>query len=162
MTIKDLLLWLFVIDLGIAFGAGLYERRVIVPEWFIGSLRTGLRVDRQAMLRTDPGRRFWGMATTLPLPILTIANLVIAWRAHSPLHAWLLAAGLISLLERIGTFSYFIPTALKLMRTGPEALSEARSGAVASQWMRMNLVRAALSLTAWLAALKALSVGSIS
>jgi len=100
--------------------------------------------------------------TTLPLPLLTIANLVIAWQSQDRLRTWLLAAALISLLERVGTFSYFIPTALKLMRTGPASLFESRSGAVASQWMRMNLVRAALSLTAWLAALKALSLAQFS
>ena len=31
--IPDILLWLFVINLGIAFGAGLYEQRIILPQW---------------------------------------------------------------------------------------------------------------------------------
>lgn len=97
----DLLLWLFVIDLGIAFGAGLYEQRMIVPS-----------------------RHWW------------------------------LGAAVISLVERIGTFAYFIPTALKLMRTE----NNPDSAAAASQWMRLNLLRAALGLAAWLAALKSLSL----
>ena len=29
--VPEVLLWLFVINLGIAFGAGLYESRVVVP-----------------------------------------------------------------------------------------------------------------------------------
>lgn len=29
----EILLWLFVINLGIAFGAGLYESRTTVPQW---------------------------------------------------------------------------------------------------------------------------------
>ena len=28
-----ILLWLFVINLGTAFGAGIYESRVVVPQW---------------------------------------------------------------------------------------------------------------------------------
>ena len=32
-TVSTTLLWLFVIDLGIAFGAGLYEHRIVVPRW---------------------------------------------------------------------------------------------------------------------------------
>jgi len=162
MSVRELLVWLFVIDLGIAFGAGLYERSLVIPEWFVGKPGPDLRVNREAMLRTDPGRKFWGLATTLPLPLLTIANLVIAFQSQGALRTWLLAAGLITLLERIGTFSYFIPTAIRLMRAGPDALSESRSAAVASLWMRMNLVRAALALTGWLAALKALSLGTLS
>jgi hypothetical protein len=161
LDFKELLLWLFVIDLGIAFGAGLYESRVMVPEWFSGSPTTGLRVNRETMLRTDPGRKFWGPVTTVPLALLTIANLAIGWQARGPLRTWLVAAGSISLLERIGTFSYFIPTALKLMRTGPGSVDESRAATMAAQWKRMNYVRAALSLAAWLAALKALSLGPL-
>jgi len=29
--LAEVLLWLFVIDLGIAFGAGLYEKRIVLP-----------------------------------------------------------------------------------------------------------------------------------
>ena len=32
-SITRIVLWLFVIDLGIAFGAGLYEGRIVVPQW---------------------------------------------------------------------------------------------------------------------------------
>jgi hypothetical protein len=162
MAVRELLVWMFVVDLGIACGAGLYERRVLIPEWFVAKPGQRLRVDRQAMQRTDPGRKFWGLATTLPLPLLTVANLVIALQSQGALRTWLLAAGWITLLERIGTFTYFIPTALGLMREGPGALSESRSAVVASQWMHMNWVRAALAFAGWLAALKALSLGPLS
>ncbi len=33
MTISDVVLWLFIINLGTAFAAGLYEARVVVPLW---------------------------------------------------------------------------------------------------------------------------------
>jgi hypothetical protein len=32
-TISRILLWLFVINLGIAFGAGLYEHCIVVSQW---------------------------------------------------------------------------------------------------------------------------------
>jgi hypothetical protein len=32
-SIPTIVLWLFVINLGIAFGAGLYESRIVVPSW---------------------------------------------------------------------------------------------------------------------------------
>jgi hypothetical protein len=78
---SDLLLWLFVIDLGIAFGAGLYEQRMIVPLWFSGS---PMRVDSEAMRRTDPGQKFWSGVTTVPLTLLTLASLIVAWRWQGP------------------------------------------------------------------------------
>ena len=30
---KEIVLWLFVINLGIAFGVGLYEARVVILQW---------------------------------------------------------------------------------------------------------------------------------
>lgn len=76
--IPNILLWLFVINHGIAFGAGLYEQRVISPQWFSRSSVSGIRVDSAAMRGTDTGRRFWAFVTTVPLTLLTLANLVVA------------------------------------------------------------------------------------
>jgi len=153
--IPNILLWLFVINHGIAFGAGLYEQRIILPQWFSSS-ESGIRVNSAAIRSTDTGRRFWAFVTTVPLTLLTLANLVVAWRSQGPRHEWWLGAAVITLVERIATFSYFIPTALRLMRA--EALPAAKVEAMASQWMALNHVRAALALIGWLAALRALSL----
>jgi hypothetical protein len=107
------------------------------------------------MRRTDTGRSFWAFVTTVPLTLFTLASIAAAWNLGSSLKQWWLAAAVITLLERIITFAYFIPTALNLMQAG--AVSTTRS-AMASQWMRLNLLRAALSLAGWLAARKALSL----
>ena len=154
--VSEILLWLFVINHGIAFGAGLYEHRIVVPQWFSRSQNSGLQVNSEAMRRTDTGRRFWAYVTTVPLTLLTLASLVVAWQAQSPRREWWIGAAVITLVERIGTFSYFIPTAVKLMRA--ETLPSARADTMASRWMSLNRVRAALALVGWLAALKALSL----
>jgi magnesium-transporting ATPase (P-type) len=154
--VPDLLLWLFVINQGVAFGAGLYEQRIILPQWFSRSSESGIHVNGAAMRDTDTGRRFWAFVTTVPLTLLTLANLPVAWQSHGPRHQWWLGAVVIALAERIATFSYFIPTALRLMRAG--ALPSAQVAAMASRWMALNYVRAALTLMGWLAALKALSL----
>ena len=93
--VPRVLLWLFVVNLGTAFGAGIYESRVVVPQWQ-------------------------------------------------------------NTLERSVTFSYFIPTILRL--TATEDLPEAEVQATLSQWLLLDYGRHALTLAAWLAALKALSL----
>lgn len=30
---REIVLWLFTLNVGIAFGAGIYEARVVVPQW---------------------------------------------------------------------------------------------------------------------------------
>jgi hypothetical protein len=39
-SVTEALLWLFVVNHGVAFGAGLYEIRIVVPPW-IGSVLKG-------------------------------------------------------------------------------------------------------------------------
>lgn len=158
--IPEILLWLFVINHGIAFGAGLYEQRIIIPQWFSRSSESGVRVNSAVMRSTDVGRQFWAFVSTGPLTLLTLANLVIAWQSIGPRHNWWLGAAVITLVERIATFSYFIPTAIRLMRA--DALPAAQAAGIASRWMLLNYVRAALALIGWLAALRALSLPSVS
>jgi hypothetical protein len=100
-----IVLWLFVIDLGIAFGAGIYEARVVVPQWANMAPETW----------PNTGLLFWVYVTTVPLTLLTVASGIFAWREYPPVRSWWLrAVGLVA-IERIATFSYFIPTMLRLM-----------------------------------------------
>jgi hypothetical protein len=75
------LLWLFVINLGIAFGAGLYEGRIVLTQWLSAAPDSALHWNAQAAQRDNTGIRFWVFVTTVPLTLLTLANLFAAWRA---------------------------------------------------------------------------------
>ncbi len=144
--VPKILLWLFVINLGTAFGAGIYESKVVVPQWENIPLQTW----------TQTGVLFWVYVTTVPLTLLTLANLVAAWLERRPRRYWWLGAAAISIVERIATFSYFIPTMVWLM--GTEGLPQAEVQAALSQWLILDYGRHILTLAAWLAALKAFSL----
>ena len=151
MRITRLLLWLFVIDLGIAFGAGLYEHRIVVPTWITAGA-DGPVWNAAAARAADTGLRFWAYVTTGPLTLLTIANLVASWRSTGPARRpWLIAA-LAAAADRLLTFGYFIPTMISLMSAPDSAQSAAR----AAQWSALNYVRHLLVLIAWIAAMRAL------
>jgi hypothetical protein len=143
--IPEVLLWLFVINLGTAFGAGIYESRVVIPLWENTPPQTW----------PNTGLLFWVYVTTVPLTLLTLANLVAAWRDQGPRRYWWLGAVAIIIVERIATFSYFIPAMLWLMST--EDLSQAGVNTVLAQWLLLDYGRHVLTLAGWLAALKALS-----
>ncbi|HEX6938578.1 MAG TPA: hypothetical protein VF158_04150 [Longimicrobiales bacterium] len=148
------LLWLFIIDLGIAFGAGVYEARIVVPEWIITAADGGARWSAEAARGDDTGRRFWVAVTTVPLTLLTLGNLIAAWRATGRVRRWWLGACAAAVADRVFTFSYFIPTMIGLMQaeSSPAAVSSAL------QWAELNHVRHLLVLTAWLAALRTFSL----
>ncbi|OLC66547.1 MAG: DUF1772 domain-containing protein [Actinobacteria bacterium 13_1_40CM_4_65_12] len=147
------LLWLFVINLGIAFGAGLYEHRIVVGRWLTSSRESGAHWNADAARRDDTGRRFWAFVTTVPLTLLTLANLFVAWHGRGALRDWWLAAALAALVDRAFTFSYFIPTMVRLMR----APDSPESVAVAMRWRNLNYLRHAIVLAAWLMSLQASS-----
>src|SRR5438309_12120473 len=106
MDLAEIVLWLFVINLGTAFGAGLYEARIVVPLWASSP--------PESLRSPDSGRKFWAFVTTIPLTLLYPANLVTAWHVQGPRRRWWLAAAIVLFVERIATFSYFIPTMLRL------------------------------------------------
>ncbi|CCH51184.1 hypothetical protein BN8_00099 [Fibrisoma limi BUZ 3] len=156
MTTADILLLLFIINLGTAFGAGLYETRIILPQWFYKSAGDGYLVNTDAMRTVDSGRQFWAFVTTGPLTLITLANLVAAWQSAPPRHDWWLAAALVALVERISTFAFFIPTAIRLEKS--DSLPLATISRSVRSWMSLNYVRSALTLVAWICALWAFSL----
>jgi H+/Cl- antiporter ClcA len=70
MYFTEILLWLFVINLGIVSGAGLYEARIVVPLW--------ARAPPESLRSPDSGRKFWAFVSTIPLTLLSLANLLVA------------------------------------------------------------------------------------
>ena len=86
------LLWLFILNLGVEFGAGLYEGRIVFNNWLITSPDSTLHWNAEAARHDNTGLRFWVFVTTVPLRLLTLANLIAAWRAVGTLRAWWLAA----------------------------------------------------------------------
>ncbi len=154
MTTSELLLTAFTINLGIALGAGLYETRIVLPLWFTKKGDGNYGVDFEAMRNIDTGRKFWGFVTTMPLTLLTIANLIFALRSAAPLHDWWLAASVIVLLERISTFVFFMPTAIKLQK-GDNMPPSTIFGMV-TWWKRLNYGRNMLTFVAIVLVLKAM------
>jgi anthrone oxygenase-like protein len=154
MPITEFILWLFLLNLGVAFGAGVYEARVVLPQWTRPAAGPGFHWNAELARRTDPGLTFWAFVTTGPLTILTLASLLMAWRTPGPRGAWWFTAAVIVLLERVATFGYFIPTMVRLQGDAPppEPVVRAR----VSRWLALNYVRNAAYLAAWVAAMLAL------
>ena len=147
---STILLWLFTINLGVAFGAGLYEHRVVVPHWITYSPDRGAHWHAEVARRDNTGRQFWAFVTTLPLTLITLANLFAAWQASGAARGWWLAAGLAAFTDRVFTFAYFIPTMVGLMG----ATDSPAAVATATQWWHLNYVRHAIVLAAWLTSLR--------
>lgn len=146
-----IILWLFVIDLGIAVGAGLYETRIVVPRWMGSAKSPGFNATAARAFNT--GGRFWIYVTTVPLTLLTIASFVVLRWTDPQTRKWWTIAAYAALGDRVLTFVYFIPTMIHLM-----AGLEPNARAVAFQWSEFNWLRHGMSIAAWLAALQAFAI----
>jgi len=150
--LNEILLWLFILYLGTAFGAGVYEARVVIPQWTPVPAGGVPHWDAEAARRTDPDHRFWAFLTTVPLTLLTVANLVAAWYSASPRRELWLGAVAVVVIERIATFAYFMPTMDRLQNHG---LRPSQVDTTASRWISLHHVRTGIYLAAWIAALYA-------
>jgi hypothetical protein len=103
------------------------------PESSFPSGQTFLRVRGPT-----PVFSLWVYVTTIPLTLLTVANLFAAWLEPSPKRKWWLWAAVTIVLERVATFAYFIPTMISLM--GSER-SDLEIKAALSQWLLFNYGR---------------------
>lgn len=154
--VTKILLWLFVINLGIVFGAGLYEARIEFPQWLAYSTESGYHWNPNAASQANTGLRFWVYVTTVPLTLLTLANLIAAWWSRGLIRSWWMSAALTALADRVFTFSYFVPTMVKLIND--ETLSQPQAVAMAMRWGQLNYLRHVIVLVAWLLALRAFSL----
>ena len=145
-------LMLFLLTLGIALGAGLYESRIAAAHWLAQSPDGALHWDAAAAASDNVGVRFWALVTTGPLTLLTLVNLWIALRrAEGQLRHWWLAGALLALVERGVTLAYFVPAMIGLM----EAVDSPQAVRDATLWLDLNYARHALILAAWFASMKA-------
>jgi hypothetical protein len=150
--ISSIALWLFVIDLGIVFGAGLYEARIEFNQWLVVLPDGEMYWNGEAARESNTGLRFWVFSSTITLTLLTLINLVLACRSDSSIRKYWLTAALAALADRVFTFSYFIPTMINLMQS--QTLSESDAVNTAALWGTLNYVRHLLVFIAWIAALK--------
>lgn len=153
LDLPSFVLFLFVVFHGVAFGAGLYEQRVVVPRWMGRSRNGAPYLHTDAMRVADSGRRFWGFVSTGPLSLLTLLNLYFAEASTAPFRTLWLAACAVTMVERIFTFAFFIPKAIGLMRDDASSPNSALHMAV--RWRSLNWLRLLLSLVGWLLALLA-------
>lgn len=146
-----LLLEAFITWVGVQLGAGIYEARIVIPQWStVPPEEVGTAIARSGF--ESGGLRFWAFVSP-PVAVLAVANALAAWRAHGRARRWWLAAALTMVLESAATYGYFVPGAFKLFEA--ETLPPAEVQARVASWVGLNPLRLVVGLGALLAAMQA-------
>lgn len=150
-------LWLFVVALGLDLGAGLYEARIVVPLWARGVPETLAAGNPYGRVAIDAGLRFWAYMTSA-VALFSILALVFGFRTPAPQRGWRTFAALAELGTVAMTLLYFRPTLVRLFMGHGDGLSTDAIGSTVRRWVMWSNVRIVVSLVAWCAALRALSL----
>lgn len=138
----------------LSIGGGLYETLVIYPRWRYDVTPDNLLEKLEDSGQLNANKRFWPLVSPAQV-LLSITNLIIASLYIGTAHqAWLLAA-LILFLNRVLTFSYFIPVMInKFLK--PQNIPAANLQVMVDTWIKLSPARILIELVAWGFALKAL------
>lgn len=144
-TIATVLLFLTV-TLGL--GGGLYEILVIYPGWKYDVDPLTLRSKLQSSGQMLAIKRFWPIVSPAQV-LLSIVNIVLAWNHKGGAQAYLLAAAVAVFVDRVITFSYFIPVMIrKIMQ--PETIEAPRLRKIVKQWTDLSPLRLVFGLFVWI------------
>lgn len=154
-------LWLFVIALGIAIGGGLYETLVVLPLWGATPPNSVIAYHQHTATNPsfalNPGGRFWMFVTPLTA-LLALAALLSGLKTRAEHRRWRLLGTGLTLFVEVFTFTWFVPNLLLLLSDRVLTMPPDELRSLTTWWMGLNWVRVVLASTAWLAALRALTI----
>ena len=160
-SIAQILLWVFVVVSGIAIGGGLYEQLVVMPLWSLAPPDSVTAYYQHNVANPqftlNQGGRFWAFVMPL-VGLLAIATLLSGLRTQREHRKWRIAGTVLTLLVVVLTVIWFVPNIIKLTGEGVMAMRPDEVTSLTNKWVSLNWLRAVLFLTAWLAALRALTI----
>jgi hypothetical protein len=107
--IDSVFLALFVFFVQFGIGGGLYETLVMYPRWKKDVTPANLVHKLQETGQMTANRRYWPFISPVAT-LLSIINIVLAWRNTSDARIVWLSAALLIFLKSITTYVYFAPT----------------------------------------------------
>jgi hypothetical protein len=134
--ISIIALSLLLLTVALSLGGGLYEVQVIYPNWKHNVHPETLRARLESSGQMNAGKRFWPIVSPAQ-GLLSILNIVLACNYTGPAHGYWLAAAIIIFVNRVITFSYFIPEMLrKIMQL--EQFTAARLQNIVRRWTALS------------------------
>jgi hypothetical protein len=152
------IIFLILMILFIQFGmsGGLYEFLVIYPRWKKSATATELAQNLTLSGQTNANRRYWPFISPVQ-SLLSIVNIVLAMRYTGNAHTTWLIAALIIFINRVITFSYFVPTMISKFKH-PEEMDPVRLRRSVHLWTSLSPLRILVEFLAWVIAIWALAL----
>jgi hypothetical protein len=154
--VAEVALWLALLFVGTMWGASVYQRVSLIPEWG-GSLPESVVTYFHGTSAGASIERFW-KGVTAPTALLVLASVIANWSAVSR-RKWVAAAAALFFAMLVWTFVYFIPGGVApLMVRGGEGMSPEDITHMARAWIFWDWFRMAGTVASFFCLLKAATI----
>ncbi len=111
--LNDVLLSLLMFFTGLGIGGGLYETLVVYPRWKKDPTPATLAQNLESSGQ-NAALKFWPLVSPLSA-LLSIINMIVAWRSVGIATVWF-GAALLIFLKSLATYLYFVPTMMRKLK----------------------------------------------
>jgi hypothetical protein len=151
---EQLSLSFFIFSVGIGIGAGLYETRVVYPNWTLDPNPQTLGAKLISSGQAGAGRRFWPFVSPVSM-LLALFNLYLAWQQTGSLRTIWFASAMVIVAKSIATYSYFVPTMMRKIGRA-EKMDGNTLRQTVRRWAALSPLRVITELFAWTSGIWAL------
>jgi hypothetical protein len=157
-TAQQILLCAFIFSVAMGIGGGVYETRVVYPNWAKEPTPNGLGERLVSSGQAGAGRRYWPLVSPTSA-LLAILNAFFAWHQTGLVRTLWLMSSVSIILKSVGTYGYFVPTFIRRIAK-PETMDTTALRRVVRTWTSLSPWRVLVETFAWITGIWALLLSS--
>ena len=151
---QQILLCVFVFSVGMGIGGGIYETRVVYPNWTKDPTPEGLSQKLVSSGQAGAGRSYWPLVSPTSA-LLAILNVLFAWHQTGLVRNLWLMSSISIVLKSVATYAYFVPTYIRRI-SKPETMNAAELRRIVRTWTTLSPLRVLVEMFAWITGILAL------
>jgi hypothetical protein len=158
-TTDEVLLCAFIFSVGLGIGGGLYETRVVYPNWAKDPTPDRLSEKLISSGQAGAARRYWPLVSPASA-LLAIVNMFLAWDQVGMVRDLWLMSSIAIVLKSLGTYGYFVPTYIRRIAK-PNTMDAVTLRRLVRTWTRLSPLRIVVELFAWITGMWALLLSRV-
>jgi hypothetical protein len=155
-TLDQILLCAFIFSVGMGIGGGVYETRVVYPNWIKEPTPNGLGERLVSSGQAGAARRYWPLISPTSA-LLALINAFFAWHQAGLVRALWLTSSVLVIFKSAGTYAYFVPTYIRRIAK-PETMDIMALRRVVRTWTNLSPLRVLVETFAWITGIWALMI----
>jgi hypothetical protein len=159
ITTAQVLMCTFIFSVGLGIGGGLYETRVVYPNWAGDPTPDGLSEKLISSGQAGAARRYWPLVSPVSA-LLAIVNMFLAWDQVGMVRDLWLMSSIVIVLKSLGTYGYFVPTYVRRIAK-PNTMDAVTLRRLVRQWTGLSPLRIVVEIFAWITGMWALLLSRV-